>query len=156
MAGSKKGSPAPKMRPAPPEWIEAFAEAAARIEKGEQRKMFGYPALFANGNLAAGLHGDGLVLRLPEKERDALLRLPGSRPFAPMPGRIMREYVVAPPALSKRPDEVLVWVRRALAYASTLPRKPGSRGKSGKKRATRAATGAGTRPSPGATRARTV
>jgi TfoX/Sxy family transcriptional regulator of competence genes len=97
--------------------------------------MFGYPALFSNGNMAAGLHGSGLVLRLPDAEREALLRLPGARPFEPMPGRVMREYAVAPPAFAKKPSEVSAWLRKAFAYASSLEPKRSARKKSQSRRA---------------------
>lgn len=135
MAKPKKESPVKTWRPAPPEWIETFAKGTAGIPGGEQRKMFGYPALFANGNMAAGLHGSGLVLRLPDAEREALLRLPGAHPFEPMPGRVMREYVVAPAAFVKKPSEVSAWLRKAFAYASTLEPKTRARKKQGGRRA---------------------
>jgi TfoX/Sxy family transcriptional regulator of competence genes len=130
MAPRKGESPVRKLKPASREWMKVFGEAAAGIEGGEQRKMFGYPALFARGKLAASLHETGMVLRLPEAERESFLRLEGAKQFEPMPGRIMREYVVAPSTLSKRPDEVSAWLRKAFAYASALPEKSGARGQS--------------------------
>jgi len=35
--------------------------------------MFGYPAIFTNGNMVAGLHRDGIVLRLNAEDRQTLL-----------------------------------------------------------------------------------
>jgi len=56
--------------------------------------MFGYPALFLDGNMLAGLFGHGLVLRLPEPERQALIAAGHAAPFVAMGGRVMREWVV--------------------------------------------------------------
>lgn len=41
--------------------------------------MFGYPAAFVNGNMAAGLHRDDLVLKLANKDRDALMTAGGAK-----------------------------------------------------------------------------
>jgi TfoX/Sxy family transcriptional regulator of competence genes len=56
--------------------------------------MFGYPALFLNGNMMAGLYGNAVVLRLPEAERHALVAAGQAAPFVAMGGRVMREWVV--------------------------------------------------------------
>jgi TfoX/Sxy family transcriptional regulator of competence genes len=53
--------------------------------------MFGYPAVFVNGNLFAGLHQENFILRLSEAHRTALCSQHGAQLFEPMPGRRMRE-----------------------------------------------------------------
>jgi hypothetical protein len=58
-----------------------------------QRKMFGYPAGFINGNLFMSLFEDQMIFRLPESQRQELLKKEGAKIFEPMPGRPMREYV---------------------------------------------------------------
>ena len=52
-----------KMKPASKEWTDAFDKELEGETKVERKKMFGYPAVFVNGNMAAGLHSSGLVLR---------------------------------------------------------------------------------------------
>jgi len=111
-----------KWGPAPERWVSAFAAASKGL--GEPRKMFGYSAAFVNGNMFAGLHEVGMVMRLPEKERGAFIALKGARPFEPLPGRVMREYVVAPDALADEPRVVRSWLTKAFRYASSLPPKP--------------------------------
>src|SRR5262249_51621731 len=131
MGGSKSARPMPKWKPAPEAWVRLFGEIVGGLEKAEPRKMFGYPAAFVNGNLFAGLHSGGVVLRLPEAEREAFLaKVRGAKPFEPMPGRTMREYVVGPESLADRPAEARAWIRKALAYGSTLPAKAAARKKS--------------------------
>src|SRR5215468_1199035 len=129
MPRSKSVSPVKKWKPASEEWVRVFTIAADAIPEAEQRKMFGYPAAFVNGNMFAGLHEAGLVLRLPEKERGEFLKLGGARPFEPMPGRPMREYVVAPQDLASKPAEVQSWLRKAFAYGASLPAKATARKK---------------------------
>jgi TfoX/Sxy family transcriptional regulator of competence genes len=90
--------------------------------------MFGYAAAFTGGNMFAGLHEAGLVMRLPEKEREAFLGQEGARPFEPMPGRVMREYVVAPDSLADAPAALRDWIGKAFRYASSLPAKPAKKG----------------------------
>ncbi len=83
--------------------------------------MFGYPAAFVNGNMAAGLHENGLVLRLDEKERDALRKI-GGRPFVVM-GRTMTGYILAPAEFTEKRAELKKWLARSVAYAKSLPPK---------------------------------
>src|SRR5262245_47132439 len=52
------------------------------------RPMFGNLAAFVNGNMFTGLFGNDVFVRLPEDERDAVMKA-GGRPFEPMPGRGM-------------------------------------------------------------------
>jgi len=112
-----------KWKPAPSEAIEAFETAISGLVGAEPRKMFGYSCVFAKGNMFAGLHEAGMVLRLPEKQRAEFLRLKGAEQFEPMPGRVMREYVVVPKVLLNTPDRLREWVEKSLAYVSSLPAK---------------------------------
>ena len=110
-----------KWKPASERWVAAFVTASKGL--GEPRKMFGYAAAFASRNMFAGLHEAGLVVRLPETEREAFLLQEGARLFEPMPGRVMREYVVAPEALADQAAALRGWVTKAFRYASSLPAK---------------------------------
>src|SRR5262245_10308626 len=124
-----KRSPVSKWKPASKSWITAFHDALAGDTRVEQRKMFGYPAAFVAGNMAAGLHDNGLVLRLQDSDREELMRI-GGRPFEPMPGRVMSGYALAPESLAKTPNELSAWLDRAIRHASSLPaKKPGARRK---------------------------
>jgi TfoX/Sxy family transcriptional regulator of competence genes len=102
--------------------MQAFHAALSGDPRVEQRKMFGYPAAFVGGNMAAGLHQNGLVLRLQDSDREELMRL-GGRPFEPMAGRVMRGYALAPDSLAKRPSDLRAWLDRAIRHASSLPTK---------------------------------
>ncbi len=113
-----------KWKPAPPEAVAAFEVATSGLLGVEPRKMFGYSCVFAKGNMFAGLHEAGMVIRLPDEQRAEFLRLKGAKQFEPMPGRVMREYVVVPKVLLNAPEELRPWVEKSLAFVLSLPDKP--------------------------------
>lgn len=120
-------------RKSPPALIAAFDAALPEDAHVERRKMFGYPAAFAHGHLFTGLHQENLMVRLGEAQRAALLKS-GGRPFEPMPGRAMREYVVVPETIVADKRALATWLRRGLAYVGTLPPKT-ARGKAPSRKA---------------------
>jgi TfoX/Sxy family transcriptional regulator of competence genes len=109
-------------RKSPPELIARFAAALPDDAACERRTMFGYPAAFANGNMFTGLHQESMVLRLGADGRAALQRL-GGQAFEPMPGRVMREYLAVPDVVLGDTRSLRRWVRKAFAYAASLPPK---------------------------------
>jgi TfoX/Sxy family transcriptional regulator of competence genes len=105
--------------------IAAFESAVPSARAVVKKKMFGYPAAFVNGNMFAGTFRDDIVVRLEEYDRGQLLESPGAKPFEPMPGRPMTEYVAVPPSFVRRPAELTRWIARAHRYAAKLPAKEG-------------------------------
>jgi TfoX/Sxy family transcriptional regulator of competence genes len=81
------------------------------------RKMFGYPAAFANGNLFIGLHQNDFIMRLSTADRARFSALYGERAFEPMKGRPMREYVRLPEELLIDERKRASWIKRSLEYA---------------------------------------
>lgn len=117
----RKTTPTKQWGPASDEWVQVYNKVAAGI--GDQRRMFGFPCAFVNGNMFAGLFQTGLFLRLSEPEREEFLRLKGASRFEPLPGRVMREYVTAPTDMARQPKVIAEWLRKAYAYTSSLPKK---------------------------------
>jgi TfoX/Sxy family transcriptional regulator of competence genes len=115
--------PATAWRPSPPRLIALFERAVPHAPDVERRRMFGYPAAFANGHLFAGLHQEDFILRLDAADRERAVAELGVRAFEPM-GRRMREYVVLPASLLGRPRALAAWLARALRYVRALPAKP--------------------------------
>ncbi len=112
-------------RKAPESLVKLFAELVAVLPPDvERRRMFGFPCVFVNNQLFAGVHQDNIMIRLPEAERTAFLALDGAAQFEPMPGRPMREYVVIPQAMMASPAQILPWLEKSCAYARSLPPKP--------------------------------
>lgn len=107
----------------PPELIAAFDGASPKDAKAVRRPMFGYPALFVNGNMFAGTYQDKIVVRLAEADRAILLKEKGAKTFEPMAGRPMKEYVVVPAAIVAKRASLRTWIAKGLAYAEALPPK---------------------------------
>ena len=106
----------------------AYFDSIAPISKKgvERHQMFGFPCCFVNGNMFMGLHNKNIILRLSEDDRASLSNL-GGKPFEPVPGRIMKEYVLVPYDML-RTANLAAWIDRSLAFASRLPvKKKGSR-----------------------------
>jgi TfoX/Sxy family transcriptional regulator of competence genes len=104
---------------APQGLIDLFDECLPPDPLVERRRMFGYPAVFVRGNLAAGLFGDHIFARLSDADRAAL---PGGGDyFEPMPGRPMKAYAVIPEDVVAD-DAILAEVlAKAVAFTATLP-----------------------------------
>jgi TfoX/Sxy family transcriptional regulator of competence genes len=113
----------PKWQPAPAAVIEQFSRAIADLQNVESRKMFGYPAIFLNGNMLAGLFQDKMIVRLSEEDRETLAGIPGAAQFEPMPGRPMREYMVLPASIVNAPAKSKEWLERASSFVATLQPK---------------------------------
>lgn len=98
--------------------IDAF-DAVQPPPPVERRKMFGMPAWFVNGNMFAFVFGQAIVVRLPETERAKLVRA-GGAPFGPM-GRPMHEYISVPPAYHRERARLRTWIKKAQAFAESIP-----------------------------------
>ena len=106
----------------PPELAAAFDKALPRDPRVVRKPMFGYPALFLDGNMFAGTFQDKIVARLSAGDRERALK-EGATPFEPMAGRPMKEYVVVPAADVRKPVALARWIERARVHATTLPGK---------------------------------
>jgi hypothetical protein len=87
-----------------------------------ERRMFGGLAFLVHGNMACGVRGDELVVRLAAEETEAALAEPGVRPFD-LPGRPMKGWLLVGPDGHGSHDGLRRWVDRGLAYAGSLPPK---------------------------------
>ena len=106
----------------PPELIERFGVILERFPNTERRKMFGYPAAFVGGNLAAGLFGDRWVVRLPRGDVDDLVRA-GARLFEPTVGRVWKDYIEIPADVIADDAALSALIARAIENAHRLPPK---------------------------------
>ena len=107
----------------PQSLIDLFDKSVPPSPSVSRRKMFGYPAAFANGNLFIGLHQDDFVMRLSEETAPASARQYGERMFEPMKGRPMREYVRLSEELLADARKRAAWIKRSLEYAEEIQPK---------------------------------
>ena len=122
-------------------WDKASPEVAAALDEAlegsgaSRRMMFGCPSYSLQGNLFAGVFGDGVFVRLSDADRAAAVSA-GGRPFEPLEGRKLRMYVVLPRAAVADREALSAWLRRSMDFVNGLPRRPRKRaappGKTGK------------------------
>lgn len=95
----------------------------ARRPEMVEKKVIGGIGFMFNGNMTVGTTGKGeLLVRIdPAKSASALAR-PGA--FQMMMGqREMTGYVGVTPDIINDPDELRAWIKYAIDYVRTLPRK---------------------------------
>jgi TfoX/Sxy family transcriptional regulator of competence genes len=84
--------------------------------------MFGGIGFFLNGNMACGVLGDEVVLKVKGPEESVMLSRPGCRPFD-FTGRPMRGFVMVAESACPDEDSLAEFLDPALRAASALPPK---------------------------------
>jgi TfoX/Sxy family transcriptional regulator of competence genes len=87
-----------------------------------EKKMFGGISFLVNGNLACGVIGEELILRVKHEETAQVLSQPHTRVFD-MTGKPMKGWVVILPQGLDEADDLRRWVMRGVEYAAALPKK---------------------------------
>ena len=108
---------------APQALKELFAESLPDDPGVPARQMFGYPAAFVHGNMFAGVFGDGMFARLPPELRASLERDHAAKPFEPMAGRPMKDYLALPEAVIADEAALAGALSAAFRHTGALPPK---------------------------------
>ncbi|MFJ8108989.1 TfoX/Sxy family protein [Streptomyces sp. NPDC096132] len=87
-----------------------------------EKRMFGGIAFLVHGNMAVGVTGHDLMVRVGPDATDAALARPGARLFD-MTGRPMRGWVVVDGAAVTEDETLGAWVAEGGAFAASLPPK---------------------------------
>ena len=87
-----------------------------------EKKMFGGLAFLLHGNMACGVRGDDLIVRVAAEVADAAQGEPGTRPFD-LTGRPMNGWLLVDAGGHAEDEDLRRWVDRGVAYASSLPAK---------------------------------
>jgi TfoX/Sxy family transcriptional regulator of competence genes len=105
---------------------EIFAErvrALIRDEAGySERKMFGGICFMIDGNMACGVTGGNLMLRLSVELAQEVLAVPGVRPMD-FTGRPMKSMVYVDSEGTEDEADLTKWVAIALEHVKELPAK---------------------------------
>ncbi len=89
------------------------------------RRMFGSDAWFANGAIFTLIWDGRVAVKLPERPRfDALLALPGARPWSPNANRPMTAWLLAPEDFHDDPESLRPFLEAAHRSALSAPKKP--------------------------------
>jgi hypothetical protein len=87
-----------------------------------EKRMFGGVGFMLQGNMACGVQGEDLIVRVgPERYAEALIE-PHVGEFD-FTGRPMRGWVVVAPDGYESNDDLNGWVRRGADFARSLPPK---------------------------------
>ncbi len=97
--------------------------ALARYPGCIEKKMFGGVGFILHGNMACGVQGDDLIVRMGVENNEQALSQPNVRPFMARPGKPMAGWVLVAPEGLRTPQELSQWVERGYSYATTLPGK---------------------------------
>lgn len=87
-----------------------------------EKKMFGGIGFLLQGNMACGVHGENLIVRVDPQEYETLLARPHVRPFD-MTGKPMRGWIFVLPEGVESQAELAEWIKMGLEYAGSLPGK---------------------------------
>ena len=105
---------------------EALADRIRPLigERGDvdERKMFGGITWMLQGNMACGVLGDDIAVRLLPEDADRALEEPGTRRFD-MTGRPARGFIVVSGGAVGGDDALARWVNAGADYALSLPPK---------------------------------
>ena len=108
-------------------WPKPSAEKTTLLEnvltgKGERRFLFGAPTWFLGGNMFTGVFGNDIFIRLTPTDQTEMRRL-GAKPFEPMKGRVMKEYLVLPHTVLSDYTLLAQWIDKSYSFVASLPAK---------------------------------
>jgi TfoX/Sxy family transcriptional regulator of competence genes len=106
---------------------EALAErvraAIGPVKELTEVKMFGGIGFLVNGNMACGVHGEDLIVRMDPDQGERLMARGGHARPMDITGRPMSGWLFVAPAGTKTTRSLETWVGRGVAFASALPPK---------------------------------
>ena len=102
------------------ERVRALLDARSDIE---DKRMFGGIAFLVAGNMACGVMGDELMVRVGADGAAELIASEDGARAMDMKGRPMRGWVLVAPEATAGDGDLESWVRRGEAYAASLPPK---------------------------------
>ena len=101
---------------------ERVRDVLALREDVTERKMFGGIAWMLGGNMACGILGEDLIVRLGDGESMQALAEPHTRPFD-FTGQPMKRTIFVAPEGTASEEDLAGWVDAGADYASSLPLK---------------------------------
>ena len=108
---------------APEELVNFLSETTKDIDC-QFRKMFGYPAYFINNYMFIAAHEENVILRVSQDDKQkALADINDVKKFEPMPGRIMKDYIVIPDSVYNDKKIFSEMLSKSVEYVSSLPPK---------------------------------
>jgi TfoX N-terminal domain len=105
---------------------EALADRVRTVlsvrEGLSERKMFGGIGFMIGGNMACGVHGEELIVRLDPNESERALAEPHVRVFD-ITGRPMKGWILVGPEALETDEDLAGWVDAGADFAALLQPK---------------------------------
>src|SRR5215204_6881943 len=101
---------------------ERVRDQLADVHGITEKAMFGGVAFLLEGNMAVGLTGDELMVRVGRDDSDDALARPHTRPFD-MTGRPMKGWILVAQEGVVGESALGTWVTRCVRFARSLPAK---------------------------------
>lgn len=98
-------------------------KALGRQSSLMEKEMFGGVGFLIQGNMACGVHGQELIVRVGPQGHAAALREAHVRPFDLSAGRPAKGWILVKPAGVRTPAALKKWVERGVTFARSLPAK---------------------------------
>jgi hypothetical protein len=97
-------------------------EIAGDTQGFAEKKMFGGLCFLVRGNMALGVTGEELMIRVGPSGWEAALERPHAREMD-FTGRSLKGFVYVEPAGLEDDEELRSWIERGLGFAGSLPPK---------------------------------
>ncbi len=104
------------------ETAERLREELEAVADISEKKMFGGLSFLLGGNMAVGVVGDELCVRVGPEAFDEAVALPGAR-IMDFTGRPMKGWVFVAPEGFADEASLAAWAKRGTDFAGTLPPK---------------------------------
>jgi TfoX N-terminal domain len=104
------------------ELADRVRELLAPRQAVSEREMFGGIGFMVGGNMACGVHGEELIVRLSAEEAERGLEEQAVRRFD-ITGRPMKGWILVSPEGTTTDEDLADWVEAGADFASSLPPK---------------------------------
>jgi TfoX/Sxy family transcriptional regulator of competence genes len=98
-------------------------EQLADQESVSEKEMFGGIAFLLSANMAVGVSGDDVMVRVGREAGDEAVEQPHISHPVMSDGRVMRNWVLVAPEGVETDAQLSAWVGRGVAFARSLPPK---------------------------------
>ena len=103
-------------------WPNEYVELLKRHPHLTEKQQFGGVGFLYRGNMAVGVLGGDVLVRVGPAQHEAAMKSAHARPFA-LTGRPSKGWVLIGPGGVKSAARLNKWVELGLAFARTLPAK---------------------------------
>ena len=87
-----------------------------------EKEQFGGVAFLVRGNVACGIIGDEMLVRVGPQRHDEAMSSKDAKPFS-LTGRASKGWVLVAPSGLRSPARLKKWVEMGLEFAKSLPPK---------------------------------